>query len=326
MKKIFCLIIILSFSLGCAPSLKKYGYLEFINFPYEKKAKLCEKYRKVLGKKDIRDIEFRAANSESIGYASSMTELNYAARMKQDRNKEIARRYYEDHCICNPDKCQELEGKLMEQNNNYNSWEKYNEDCKKIKLALCYDYQEFSVRVNKNLDIRQSKEQDTSYTSSSSSSGSSGNETGRDGRYVAYDNGTVMDTDTGLMWAAEGNGFGVKWAEAKAYCKNYTGGGYTDWRMPTPDELAGLYDKSKVYKTRGTRDGPGNKIHLTRLINLTDPSIWTSETRVRDQSYASQSYTTQKEEAAYFYFDFGSRYWSDLYGYSFRCLPVRGGK
>jgi len=31
-------------------------------------------------------------------------------------------------------------------------------------------------------------------------------ETGRDGCFIAYRNGTVMDTSTGLMWAARGNG------------------------------------------------------------------------------------------------------------------------
>jgi len=28
-------------------------------------------------------------------------------------------------------------------------------------------------------------------------------EIGRDGRFIAYDNGTVLDTETGLMWAPE---------------------------------------------------------------------------------------------------------------------------
>ena len=58
-----------------------------------------------------------------------------------------------------------------------------------------------------------------------------------------YDNGTVKDAKTGLMWAAKDNGRDVTWQEAKEYCEKYRGGGYTDWRMPTQDELAGLYDK-----------------------------------------------------------------------------------
>jgi hypothetical protein len=67
-------------------------------------------------------------------------------------------------------------------------------------------------------------------------------ESARDGRFIAYDNGTVSDTRTGLMWAAKDNGSKINWANAKSYCENYRGGGYTDWRMPTQDELAELYD------------------------------------------------------------------------------------
>jgi hypothetical protein len=60
------------------------------------------------------------------------------------------------------------------------------------------------------------------------------------GRFIAYDNGTVLDTRSNLMWAAKDNGSKVTWQDAKSYCANYRGGGYTDWRMPTLDEFAGL--------------------------------------------------------------------------------------
>lgn len=66
---------------------------------------------------------------------------------------------------------------------------------------------------------------------------------------LPYDNGTVEDTDTGLMWTAKDNGGPIIWGEAKSYCSNYREGGYTDWRMPTQDELTGLYDP-KVTNTR----------------------------------------------------------------------------
>jgi len=71
-------------------------------------------------------------------------------------------------------------------------------------------------------------------------------ETARDGRFIAYSNGIVSDTRTNLMWAAKDNGSGINWANAKSYYENYRGGGYTDWRMPTQDELAGLYDAAKI--------------------------------------------------------------------------------
>jgi hypothetical protein len=71
------------------------------------------------------------------------------------------------------------------------------------------------------------------------------NEIKRDGRFIAYDDGTVLDTKTNLMWAAKDNGKRINWPDAKKYCESYRGGGYKDWRMPTQDELLGLFDRSK---------------------------------------------------------------------------------
>ncbi|MEI7673608.1 MAG: DUF1566 domain-containing protein, partial [Deltaproteobacteria bacterium] len=137
-------------------------------------------------------------------------------------------------------------------------------------------------------------------------------EIARDGRFIAYDNGTVLDTQTNLMWPAKDNGSDINWANGKSYCENYRGGGYTDWRMPTQDELAGLYDKSMIYKSVCGWD-----VHLTELIRLTCNALWTSETRAE----------TRGSEAAYFGFSNGNRYWSRQSGDGgSRALPVRSGK
>jgi hypothetical protein len=93
-------------------------------------------------------------------------------------------------------------------------------------------------------------------------------ETGKDGRFIAHDNGTVLDTSTNLMWAAKDNGSDINWTNAKSYCRNYRGGGFTDWRMPTQADLAGLYDDS----VKGR-----NGYNLTTLITLTACCPWTSE-------------------------------------------------
>ncbi|MEI7673014.1 MAG: DUF1566 domain-containing protein, partial [Deltaproteobacteria bacterium] len=131
---------------------------------------------------------------------------------------------------------------------------------------------------------------------------------GKDGRFTAYEDGTILDTRTGLMWAAKDNGSNINWGNAKSYCDNYRGGGYTDWRMPTQDELAGLYDAAKTYKA-----GCGNDVHLTGLIRLTCSWAWASETRGSD--------------AAYFSFLYGERYWYPQSVYNtLRALPVRFGK
>jgi len=135
----------------------------------------------------------------------------------------------------------------------------------------------------------------------------------RDGRFIAYDNGTVIDTNTNLMWAAKDNGSEISWANARAYCENYRGGGYADWRMPTQDELAGLYDADKNYKVE-CLDIFGRNIHLTELIRLQCRSVWASETR--------------GSEAANFGFRSGEREWySQTYSRTvIRALPVRSGK
>jgi hypothetical protein len=135
-------------------------------------------------------------------------------------------------------------------------------------------------------------------------------EKARDGRFIAYDNGTVLDTRTNLMWAAKDNGYDINWQNARSYCENYRGGGYTDWRMPTQDELAGLYDAGK---TQRNERNPSYPLHLTELIDLTVCCPWASE--------------TSGSHAAYLGFISGEREWfAQSSGNSFRALPVRSGK
>jgi hypothetical protein len=129
-----------------------------------------------------------------------------------------------------------------------------------------------------------------------------------DGRFIAYDNGTVLDKSTNLMWAAKDNGNNITWADAKSYCENYRRGGYTDWRMPTQGELEGLYDFTKTYKSDCGRDA-----HLTELIRITCTAAWASE--------------TSGSTAALFGFDPGRRYSaSQSRTNGTRVIPVRSVK
>jgi len=109
---------------------------------------------------------------------------------------------------------------------------------------------------------------------------SNAGEKARDGRFIAYDNRTVLDTKTNLMWAAMDNGSDINWQGAKSYCENYRGGGYTDWRMPTLDELAGLYDESKSRPTSSCRAlFSSYTIYVaTELINITCFKVLASDT------------------------------------------------
>jgi len=136
-------------------------------------------------------------------------------------------------------------------------------------------------------------------------------ETARDGRFIAYADGTVLDTQTNLMWAAKDNGADISWYNAKSYCENYRGGGHTDWRMPTQDELAGLYDAGK---SRPAACDAKFSIHVaTELIHLTCADPWASEIRDSDN-------------AASFAFIYGIRPWGLKSVATGQALPVRSGK
>jgi hypothetical protein len=55
-------------------------------------------------------------------------------------------------------------------------------------------------------------------------------------RFVDNGDGTVTDTKRKIMWQKGDNGKEVTFEEAQNYCKTLRLGGYTDWRLPNPDE------------------------------------------------------------------------------------------
>lgn len=129
-------------------------------------------------------------------------------------------------------------------------------------------------------------------------------------KFLDLADGTVLDIRTKLMWAAKDNGKNINWRNAKSYCESYRGGGYSDWRMPTQDELAGLYDRNKSYKVT---TGITYDVYLTELISLSSCCTWSSETR--------------GSEAAHFSFSTGNRFWErQSYDSYPRALPVRSRK
>lgn len=123
-------------------------------------------------------------------------------------------------------------------------------------------------------------------------------------RFIAYDNRTVLDTRTNLMWAAEDNGMDVNWWQARYYCENYRGGGYTNWRMPTQNELAELYDENKTYSTEC------GDVHITALIRLTCTWVWAYEDK---HAYI----------APIFNFTGGRKFSNQMTYTTIRALPVR---
>ena len=86
---------------------------------------------------------------------------------------------------------------------------------------------------------------------------------GRDGTYIAYANGVVEDTATGLEWIAWID-VDTAWNDAQTWVRSLTVGG-GGWRMPTRDELKTLYKK-----------GAG-KYNMTPLLKSSGFSVWSGE-------------------------------------------------
>ena len=59
-----------------------------------------------------------------------------------------------------------------------------------------------------------------------------------EGRFVDNGDGTVTDTRRHLMWQQDDNGEEVTFEGAQKYCRALRLGGYTDWRLPEPEEQA----------------------------------------------------------------------------------------
>jgi len=106
-------------------------------------------------------------------------------------------------------------------------------------------------------------------------------ETARDGVFIAYANGIVKDSSTGLEWIAW-TGRNMNWNNARSWVQglDLEGGG---WRMPSLNELEGLYREG-----RGTRN-------ITSLLKIAGWHVWSGETK--DQTFAWG-----------FYFRSGDRY------------------
>ena len=127
-------------------------------------------------------------------------------------------------------------------------------ELEQIELALKRKKLE---KMRKRLEAeKQELETDTLPQKSSHSRPSPGSSVvKRDGVYVAYANGIVRDTNTGLEWKA-GPDKNTNWNQARSWVQslNLDGGG---WRMPTRDELEELYNtryrfnKTSLLKTKG---------------------------------------------------------------------------
>jgi len=75
------------------------------------------------------------------------------------------------------------------------------------------------------------------------------------------------DPATGLMWTKKDNGSDLDWRHASDYCRNIQLASHGDWRLPTIDELEGLFDGSAYEAVRGNYDF-GQVYHVKGNLQL----------------------------------------------------------
>ena len=114
------------------------------------------------------------------------------------------------------------------------------------------------------------------------------------------------------MWAARDGGKTIDETDLETYFNNYRVGGYTNWRMPTIDELKTIYDPA----------GKKDISCVTDLIHLSDEWVWASGKKGLVLGYSffhggSEGYTVRD--------DFNP---VERLNYLLVCraLPVRGGR
>jgi hypothetical protein len=70
-------------------------------------------------------------------------------------------------------------------------------------------------------------------------------------RYHSNGNGTVLDKTTGKTWtlldSTQMLGYCIDYAGAHTYVRHLNTGGYSDWRLPTPGELAAIYKSDPFF-------------------------------------------------------------------------------
>ncbi len=96
-------------------------------------------------------------------------------------------------------------------------------------------------------------------------------------RYTAQGDGTVRDSQTGLIWAAQDNGSDTDWNGARNYCTRLGGG----WTLPTVAQLQGLVDAT------GTLSQSCGALNcsVTPLIRLSSYWFWSGESNGSSEAW-----------------------------------------
>ncbi|MBK8067813.1 MAG: DUF1566 domain-containing protein [Rhodanobacteraceae bacterium] len=107
-------------------------------------------------------------------------------------------------------------------------------------------------------------------------------------RFELLVDGTVRDTQTGLVWPGTDNSGDIDWATAKAYCQTLG----TGWQLPTVAELLTLFETGSSDNQPCTGQ---LTCKVTPLIKVTGLTPWSNE-------------ANGETEAWYIYFTDGKQY------------------
>ena len=90
--------------------------------------------------------------------------------------------------------------------------------------------------------------------------------------YSINGDGTVTDSNTGLIWQQQDDAIKRTWADAGTYCADLTAGGFSDWRLPEKHELTTILDY----------DGSQPFIDTVSFLNAKSDNYWSSLSYVED--------------------------------------------
>ena len=123
--------------------------------------------------------------------------------------------------------------------------------------------------------------------------------------FIDNGDGTVTDTDTGLMWQKDTAPGTYTWQQALSYCEDliFPAGGYSDWRLPNRNELQSIVDYSRYNPS------------IDPIFNAVSSWYWSSTTG------ASSPFNAW---VVYFYYGYFNCYYKSYYDYYVRA--VRGGQ
>jgi hypothetical protein len=87
---------------------------------------------------------------------------------------------------------------------------------------------------------------------------------------------TWRDSSTGLMWQVPIDSKKYNWSDAKRYCRDLTLGGYSDWRLPSRDELKSIMRKKSYSNAKSYSGKTYIKKPLLKSMDMEYQFFWSS--------------------------------------------------